>query len=199
MPDTPTLLSGGRRKRKFFIDQAKGIMRELSVSTLTTPVSLADFFRQLQPNFAIGGKPGPEGAVVLYVCGETPASLGNSDSREAIAARVAIEVVMQQVAGMPGAQPLLADLQKRFAANPPPSAGVLAPVMERLADLYNRTVSAMPAPVDRNRMLHFYASQADGREPVEQPELSSEQEQALETLIDRLVLLSRPAKVPDRR
>ena len=173
-------------------------MRELTVSTVTTPVSLADFFGQLQPGAVIGGKPGPEGAVVLYLCSEASASRGSADSREAIAARVAIEVVMQQVAGMPGAQPLLADLQRRFAADAPPEAGTLTPVIETLAGLYRKTVSAMPAPVDRNRMLHYYASQADEGDPVEQQELSSEQERALETLVDRLLLLSKPAKVPDK-
>lgn len=174
-------------------------MRELSVSTLTTPVLLAEFFRQLDPSLAVAGRPGPEGAVVLYGCEKATSSLDFEDSREAIAARVAIEVVMQQVAGMPGAKPLLASLQNRFASQPAPSVGALAPAIETLAILYRKTVGAMPAPVDHNCMLHFYAGQADDRDPIEYQEFSAAQQQALETLIDRLVALSKPARMPDKQ
>ena len=174
-------------------------MRELSVSTLTTPVLLADFFRRLDPILAVAGRPGPEGAVVLYGCEKETASLDFENSREAIAARVAIEVVMQKVAGMPGAQPLLAELQNRFAFEPVPSVGALAPAIETLAMLYRKTVGAMPAPLNRNRMLHFYASQAEDCDPIEHQEFSAVQQQALETLIDKLVALSKPARMPDKQ
>ena len=80
-------------------------MRELHVSTQTTPVELADFFNQLLPDEEVGGRPGAEGTVVLYACSDAPNAWAYCGMRNAIAARVAIDVIVQHVAGMPGAQP----------------------------------------------------------------------------------------------
>lgn len=101
-------------------------MRELHVSTQITPVELADFFNQLLPDQEIGGRPGADGAVVLYAGSDASGAQAYGGMRNAVAARVAIEVVLQQVAGMPGAQPLLTNLAEQFAGHASPRAGWLA-------------------------------------------------------------------------
>lgn len=169
-------------------------MRELHVSTQTTPVELADFLNQLLPDQEIGGRPGAEGAVVLYACSEAPNDRTYCGMRNAIAARVAIDVIVQHVTGMPGAQPLLINLREQFASDMPPRAGWLAPPLTVLARLYRKTVNAMPPGATRTGMLHACAAPDEAAQDA----LSGDQQQALETLMDRLVSLAGLAKIPGK-
>jgi hypothetical protein len=173
-------------------------MRELHVSTQTTPVELADFFNRLLPDDEVGGKPGAEGAIVLYVCDEAPSAYAYSSMRTAVAARVAIDVVLQHVAAMPGAQPLLLDVRAQFAGDTAPRAGWLAPPLTVLARLYRKTVNAIPAGADQSRTVYACADDAADPEAGEPAGLTGEQQQALETLLARLGALPRPSKLPGR-
>jgi hypothetical protein len=173
-------------------------MRELAVSTQTTPVDLANLFDGLLPDDAVGGRPGTDGAIILYVnsarrCAQHPASV-----RSVIAARVAIDVVLQQVDGMPGAQPLVNDIRKQLAGDAAATAGWLAPPLALLARLYSRTTSAMPGS-PRQIRVQDSASCADiDTDAAEQATFTPQQQQALEALIDRLMALPRRSKQPDR-
>lgn len=173
-------------------------MRELAVSTQTTPVELADFSRGLLPDDTVGGRPGTDGAVILYVksgrqCAQHPASV-----RAVIAARVAIDVVLQQVDGMPGAQPLVDDIREQLAGDAAATAGWLAPPLALLARLYSRTTSAMSG-IPRQIRARAGASCAEiDTDAAEQATFTPQQQQALEALIDRLMELPRRSKQPDR-
>lgn len=171
-------------------------MRELSVSTQTTPVELADLFNNLLPDEKVGGRPGADGAVVLYVCRDGRSPVLHPGSRAAIAARVAIEVVLQHVTGMPGALNLVGQVREQLdgdAARP----ALLAPPLTQLARLYCKTTSAMPDRAGRIRMLPAACTDGDG-DLGELALVTSEQRQALECLIDRLMQLPCPSKPPGR-
>ena len=173
-------------------------MRELHVTTQTTPVELADFFNRLLPDDEVGGRPGAEGAVVLYVCDEAPSSYAYANMRNAVAARVAIDVVLQHVAAMPGAQSLLSNVLDQFAGDTAPKAGWLAPPLTVLARLYRKTVNAIPVGADQSRTVYACTDDAADPDASEQVDLTGEQRKALETLLDRLGALSRPSKMPGR-
>jgi hypothetical protein len=171
-------------------------MRELAVSTQTTPVELADLFNQLLPDDKVGGRPGPDGAVILYVCSDGRSPVPHPDSRAAIAARVAIDVVLQQVEGMPGALTLVGKVREQLDGDAAKAAS-LAPPLTQLARLYSTTAGAMPDRAGRIRMLPAACTDGDG-DPGELALVTSEQQQALESLIDRLMQLPCPSKPPGR-
>jgi len=173
-------------------------MRELVVSTQTTPVELADFFNGLPPDDEVGGRPGAGGAVILYIYNggrrpQYPASL-----RGVIAARVAIDVVLQQVDGMPGAQPVVDDIREQLAGDASATAGWLAPPLALLARLYSRTTSAMPGGRHRIWVQPDAGCDEFDTDADEEATLTPQQRQALEVLIDRLMELPRRSKQPDR-
>ena len=174
-------------------------MRELSVSTHTTPVDLATMFNGLLPEDEVGGKPGVDGEVILYVCSDDRFSNQTERSRAAIAARVAIDVVLQHVYGMPGAQPLLAKVWEQLAGDASPRAGWLASPLAALASLYSKTINPMPGSALHIRMLPRYACTDTGGDTEEQAHLTPEQGQALDTLIDRLMQLPCRSRQPDRQ
>ena len=174
-------------------------MRELSVSTQTTPVELAELFNRLSPNDEIGGKPGVDGAVVLYICGNARLASQAARLRTAIAARVAIDVVLQHVEGMPGAQPLVGNVREQLDGPGFAQAGWLAPPMTMLARLYCKTVDAMPGGIERIRSLPQAAMAEPDDGDVEEQGLTPEQRQALDKLIDRLMQLPCSTRQPDRR
>lgn len=173
-------------------------MRELSVSTQTTPVELADLFNNLSPDDEVGGRPGVDGAVVLYVCSDGRSPLYQANARVAIAARVAIDVVLQHVDGMPGAHALAGKVRKQLAKDTGARAGWLAPPLTVLARLYARTISAMPGSPGAIRILPCYP-RAECDHAAEHALVTPEQRQALEMLMDRLMELPCPSKQPDRR
>lgn len=173
-------------------------MRELAVSTQTTPVELANLFNGLLPDNIIGGKPGADGAVVLYGSNDEQASRHPPSVRAIIAARVAIDVVLQQVDGMPGAQPLAGYIREQLAGNGATRAGLLAPPLTLLAQLYCRTTGAMPDGSLPGRMALLPGSDLFDSDEYEEPAVTPEQQQALETLIDRLMQLPCRSREPDR-
>ena len=172
-------------------------MRELSVSTQTTPVELADLFNHLLPDDKIGGRQGADGAVVLYAFSDGRLPLLHPDSWAAIAARVAIDVVLQHVAGMPGALTLVGQVREQLDGGAAARAALLAPPLTQLARLYCTTASAMPHRAERIRMLP--AASTDGDSDLGELALvTPEQRQALESLIDRLMQLPCPSKPAGR-
>jgi hypothetical protein len=195
------------------IDQLGKRMRELLVSTQTSPVELAAMFNDLVPNDEIGGRQGADGALILYACGDghSPAQSVNGraaitarvaqsvNGRAAITARVAIDVVLQHVEGMPGAQSLVANVREQLAGAATAKAGWLAPPLTVLARLYSKTISAMPGRTEPGHMLPRLACGDIDDDAVEQQLLTPEQRQALENLLGRLMELPYPSKQPDRR
>lgn len=164
-------------------------MQELIVSTQTTPVELARLFDGLAPDNEVGGRPGADGTVILYVCNDGRTPWRPASRRAAISARVAIDVVLQHVDGMPGAQPLVAEVHEQLAGDAGANAGALAPPLALLARLYVQTTSAMPGSVPPRRLLPGQAGAASEHDAADQAEVTPEQRQALETLIDRLMQL----------
>jgi hypothetical protein len=184
-----------------FIDLIEERMRKLSVTTLTTPVELADLFNDLSPDDEVGGKPGIDGAVVLYVCcGGGSSPLRYASSRSAVAARVAIDVVLQQVEGMPGAHALARDVREQLTGDCGARAGCLAPPLTMLASLYRRTRSAMPATTGRIPIVPAasYTENNNDSDVSDLASVTAEQRQALENLIDKLMQLPCPSKQAGR-
>lgn len=173
-------------------------MRELTVTTQTTPVELAGLLDGLAPDDEIGGKPGADGAVVLYVCSDGRSPGCPAGSRAAISARVAIDVVLQQVDGMPGAQPLLANVREQLAGDTVARAGGLAPALTVLARLYCKTVSAMPGGAPQRRLLPGHVRIDSEDQAAEAAQLAPEQRQALEALIGKLMQLPCRSRQLDR-
>jgi hypothetical protein len=174
-------------------------MRELLVSTQTSPVELAAMFNDLVPNDEIGGRQGADGALILYACGDGHPPAQSVNGRAAITARVAIDVVLQHVEGMPGAQSLVANVREQLAGAATAKAGWLAPPLTVLARLYSKTISAMPGRTEPGHMLPRLACGDIDDDAVEQQLLTPEQRQALENLLGRLMELPYPSKQPDRR
>jgi hypothetical protein len=186
------------RSATSFIDQIEERMRELAVGTQTTPVELADLFNGLLPDDIVGGKPGANGAVVLFGTNGGLVTLNPASNRAVIAARVAIDVVLQQVDGMPGAQALVKSVRKQLDKDIVARVGGLAPLLTLLANLYCKTVSPMPGSPARTRMAPRPACASGDGDDTEQLAVTPEQQQALETLIDRLMQLPCRPKQPDR-
>lgn len=174
-------------------------MRELSVSTQTTPVELASMFNGLAPDEEIGGRSGADGAVILYVCGDSRSPLRDPSGQAAITARVAIDVVLQHADGMPGARPLVDNVRDQLAGAGIAKAGWLAPPLTVLARLYTKTVSAMPGRPEPGRMPPHHACAGSDDDAAEQATLTPEQRQSMESLIDRLMALSMPSRQPNRQ
>jgi hypothetical protein len=181
------------------IDQLGKRMRELLVSTQTSPVELAAMFNDLVPNDEIGGRQGADGALILYACGDGHSPAQSVNGRAAITARVAIDVVLQHVEGMPGAQSLVANVREQLAGAATAKAGWLAPPLTVLARLYSKTISAMPGRTEPGHMLPRLACGDIDDDAVEQQLLTPEQRQALENLLGRLMELPYPSKQPDSR
>jgi hypothetical protein len=173
-------------------------MRELLVSTQTTPVELAAMLNDLAPDDEIGGRQGADGALILYACGDGRSPPYSANGRSAITARVAIDVVLQHVEGMPGARPLAANVREQLAGTTTAKAGWLAPPLTVLARLYSKTIGAMPGRTEPGRMPARHAC-GDIDDDALQQQLAPEQRQALEDLIGRLMELPHPSKQPDRR
>jgi hypothetical protein len=171
------------------INQIGERMPELIVGTQTTPVELADFFNQLHPDDEVAGKPSKEGSVTLYANSGIARGHGSRKMRELVAARVAVEVVLQHVTGMPGTKPLLRSVREQLAEDQPPRAGALAAPLMDLAGLYRKTVSALPDGRRQAGIQVHFLRDAESGEEADPQALSAEQAQIVERLIDKLVLL----------
>nr|WP_314628166.1 hypothetical protein [uncultured Noviherbaspirillum sp.] len=174
-------------------------MRELAVGTQTTPVELAELFNGLSPDDIVGGKPGADGAVVLFGSYGGLVTLNPASNRAVIAARVAIDVVLQRVEGMPGAQALVGRVRRQLDGDVVARVGGLAAPLTLLAELYCKTVSPMPGSPAQSRLAPRPACHGSDDDDTEQLAVTPEQQQALKTLIDRLMQLPTRSKQPDRQ
>lgn len=169
-------------------------MRELSVSTQTTPIELAAFFDGLAPDDEIGGRPGQDGAVVLYVHNDLRPAFQHAIPEAAIAAGVAIDVVLQHVEYMPGALSLVANVRAQLDRGTVARAGWLAPPLAVLARLYAKTLHALPG----NPWSPRGDAAGNEEDGAEGESVTAEQRQALDMLLARLMQFPSPSKQPGR-
>jgi hypothetical protein len=169
-------------------------MRELAVGICTTVEELALFINSLPPDGILGGVSGADGMAILYAAEVSARGAGKMPLRDRLAARVAVEVVLQQTAGMPGAMQLLRNVEEQFEDDLGARVGWLSPPLTILARIYRKTVNALPdSPLPGNGKQYVPRYDADGGDPSA-PELNREQSQAIDLLIDKLLLLSKPGK-----
>jgi hypothetical protein len=169
-------------------------MRELAVDTCTTVEELALFINSSPPDGLLGGVSGADGMVILYAADMSAHEAGKMPLRDRLAARVAVEVVLQKAACMPGATQLLRNVEEQFEDDHGARVGWLSPPLTILARIYRKTVNALPdstLPGDGKQYVPRYDD--DGGDPSE-PGLNEEQSQAIDLLIDKLLLLSKPGK-----
>lgn len=169
-------------------------MKELAVDTCTTVEKLALFINSLPPDGILGGMSGTDGMVILYAADTNALDAGKMPLRDRLAARVAVDVVLQQVAGMPGATQLLRNVEEQFEDGHGARVGWLSPPLTVLARIYRKTVNALPDPrLPGSGKQYVPRYDDDGGDPSG-PGLNAEQSQAVDLLIDKLLLLSRPGK-----
>jgi hypothetical protein len=163
-------------------------MAKLNVGTHTTPLELADFFKRLQPGDTVAGKPGHDGAVVLYVNANGDE---NRLQEELIAARVAVEVVLQPMENILGAEVALRHVRHAFDAPHAVRVGNISSQLEFLAELYDKSTGAGGKLHAHGRgQIQFIRSQ-DGSEVASAEDLSAEQMKMVESLFDKLLAMSR--------
>lgn len=173
-------------------------MRQLAVNTCTTVEELALFIQSLPPNSMLGGVPGEDGMVMLYAANATASGVNDIPLRDRLAARVAVDVVLQRVAGMPGAVELLRNVEEQFEGDYGTRIGWLLPPLTILSRIYRKTINAMPNPPLPEHCKHYF-SQCDGERDDPSPSgLKPDQIQAIEHLIDNLFLLPRSGKIHGR-
>jgi len=169
-------------------------MRELAVDICTTVEELALFINSLPPDGILGGVSGADGMVILYAADVSARGAGKMPLRDRLAARVAVEVVLQQTAGMPGAMQLLRNVEEQFEDDHGVRVGWLSPPLTILARIYRKTVNALPeSALPGNGKQYVPRYDEDGGDPSA-PELNEKQSQAIDLLIDKLLLLSKPGK-----
>jgi hypothetical protein len=156
---------------------------------------LAAFINSLPAGARLAGRPGPDGVVFLHVAGDGPGALAETGLRARVAARVAVEVVLQQVMGMPGAFAHLSNVREQFDGDQCVQAGWLAPPVTILARLYRKTMDALPETARLARRMHSHVGAIDCHDGAVAPPLSPEQALALEKLATSLVRLARPVKM----
>ena len=134
-------------------------MKQLAVDTCTTMEELALFIQSLPSNGILGGVPGADGMVVLYAAQVRGAS--DIPLRERLAARVAVDVVLQQVAGMPGTAELLRNVEEQFEGDYGACVGWLCPPLTILSRIYKKTIGAMPHPPSPGYGQHYFSRSAN--------------------------------------
>lgn len=169
-------------------------MKKLAVTTCTTVEELALFINSLPSDSILGGNSGADGMVVLYALDCDAAGSGGVPLRDRVAARVAVEVSLQQIAGMPGTAALLRNVEEQFQGDHGVRAGWLSPPLTILARIYKKTVNALPAPIPPGTGRHYFTACHEDADPFP-PKLNPEQRQAVESLIDKLLLLAKPGKI----
>ncbi len=132
--------------------------------------------------------------VMLYALDPVSGGSGAMPLRDRLAARVAVEVALQQVAGMPGAAALLRNVEEQFQGDHGARAGWLAPPLTILARIYKKTVNALPSPIPSGSGKPCFTAYPEDDDPFP-PKLNLEQSQAVESLIDKLLLLANPGKI----
>ena len=170
-------------------------MRQLGVNIYTTVEELALFIQSLPSNSILGGRPGEDGMVTLYAADATASGVNDISLRNRLAAKVAVDVILQQVAGMPGAVELLRNVEEQFEGDYGARIGWLLPPLTILSRIYRKTINAMPNPLLPRHGKHYF-SRCDGeRNDSLLSGLKPDQIQTIEHLIDKLFLLSKPGKI----
>ncbi|HEX8882937.1 MAG TPA: hypothetical protein VF797_00420 [Noviherbaspirillum sp.] len=170
-------------------------MRQLAVSTCTTVEELALFIQSLPSNSILGGVSGADGMVILYAADATTLCVSDVPLRDRLAAQVAVDVILQQVAGMPGAVELLRNVEEQFEDDYGVRAGWLSPPLTILSRIYKKTINAMPQSfLPDHGKRHFSQSTGD-HDDLSASGLTLKQIKAIENLIDSLFLFSKPRTV----
>jgi hypothetical protein len=173
-------------------------MRQLAVDTGTTVEELALFIQSLPSNRILGGVTGPDGVVMLYAANASAVDASAIPLRNRVAARVAVDVILQQVAGMPGAVELLRNVEEQFEGDCGTRIGWLSPPLTILSRIYRKTLNAMPNPVLPGHGRQYFSRCEDDFDDSSPLKLKLDQIQAIENLIDRLFLPSEPGKIHGR-
>lgn len=170
-------------------------MRQLAVNTSTTVEELALFIHSLAPNSILGGVSGADGMVILYAADAAASGASDIPLRDRLAARVAVDVVLQQVAGMPGAVELLRNVEEQFEGDYGARIGWLSPPLTILSRIYKKTINAMPTSPLPGHGKHYFSRSADECDDPSSLGLTLDQIKAIENLIDKFFLLSKPGKI----
>ena len=173
-------------------------MKQLAVNTCTTIEELAIFIQSLLPNGILGGTSGADGMVVLYASEAAASNASDIPLRDRLAAQVAVDVVLQQVAGMPGAVELLRNVEEQFEGDYGACVGWLSRPLTILSRIYKKTINAMPVPPLPGHGKHYLPRTAGDRDDPSSLGLTLDQIKAIENLIDGLFLLSKPGKIHGR-
>ena len=173
-------------------------MRRLAVDTCTTVEELAFFIQSLPCDHILGGVPGEDGRVMLYAADATTSNANDIPLRDRLAARVAVEVVLQRVAGMPGAAELLRNVEEQFEDDYGARIGWLLPPLTILCRIYKKTINAMSYVPLPEHCKHDFSRCASERDDALPSRLKPDQMQAIEQLIDKLFLLPKPGKMHGR-
>jgi hypothetical protein len=170
-------------------------MGQLAVTTCTTVEELAFFIQSLPPNSILGGVPEDEGMVMLYAADATALGADAIPLRDRLAARVAVDVVLQRVAGMPGAAEWLRNVEEQFEGDYGARIGWLSPPLTILSRIYRKTMNAMSdVPLPKHHK-HCFSHDDGERDDAFPSGLMPGQIEAMERLIDKLFLLSKPGKI----
>lgn len=177
-------------------------MAQLRVGTETTPLELAAFFRRLDANDTIGGKQGNDGELVLYVNpgGRSRRLLASLEERTVT--RVAVEVVLQPLRDVVGAELALRHVQSALQQPTLVRVGDVSGPLGVLADLYGQCVKPAAAHADgaasnAAAWSHFIREnglsegERDGAANAE-GHLSEEQHKIVMSLLEKLRRLSGP-------
>jgi hypothetical protein len=170
-------------------------MRQLAVNTCTTVEELALFIQSLPSNSILGGVSGADGMVILYAADATISCVSDIPLRDRLAARVAVEVILQQVTGMPGALELLRNVEEQFEGDHGARVGWLSPPLTILSRIYKKTINAMPELSSLGHCKHRFLRTGGDHDDPSSSELTLEQIKAIENFIGRLFLLPKPRTI----
>lgn len=178
-------------------------MAQLSVGTETTPLELAAFFRQLDANDTVGGKQGNDGELVLYVNpgGRSRRLLPSLEERTVT--RVAVEVVLQPLSDVAGAELALRHVQSALQRPTLVRVGDVSGPLGVLADLYGQSVKNSAAhadadPANAGTWSHFvretgFSEGRRGGAVGSEDHLPEEQHKIVTSLLEKLRRFSGPS------
>lgn len=168
---------------------ANFIVNKLTVDSLTTPADLAEFVKKLEDNDQIRGKPAEKGRVILYARKSCPEPVSKQEKRnDRDAARVAVEVILQSMNGVAGAEePLYTVGTHMNKARYDSKARDLKGPLDTLANIYEKnSVQAAGRVVQNVRVARPGAGTEESWRPT------SEQMSAFEKLLGTLISFSKP-------
>lgn len=173
-------------------------MAQLSVGTDTTPQELADFFRNLDANDTISGRRGNDGELVLYANpgGRSHRLLPSLEERAVT--RVAVEVVLQPLNNILGAELALRHVQSALERPRAVRVGDIAGPLGVLAGLYDGALgNRQNGALTEGASVCFIRNSANGgaqgsQKPIDESDLSEQQIMLLQSLVDKLMALTDP-------